>query len=545
MNRFIKVSLLLLSVTVSMTAVAKSAPDANPVVKTTEGKIQGHVNKGSYEFLGIHYGAPTGGEARFLPPAKPAPWKGIKEAASKGDQCPQPQVKMPPEMASVLSFSDQPLSEDCLVLDLWTPGVNDRAKRPVMVWLHGGGFYLGSGGDKYYHGSNLSRGNNVVVVTINHRLNAFGFFPLGPEAGPEYSASGNVGMLDIVHALKWVRDNIAAFGGDPDNVTVFGQSGGAGKVNTLLTMPSAKGLFHKGILQSGAGIKLRTVSDAQQTGAALYKQLGIKPGDVKALQQLPMDTLIKAAGKLGLLPFGPYVDGEVVAYHPFEPEASPLQKNVPLMIGYTKDEATNVFLSDPGWQIMTEKDLEKRVSGLVPADKVDDTIALYKSKAPDDKPMHLWTSIVTDQMFGSNSIQVAERKLKQNRAPVYMYKVDWESPVLDGKLRAPHAVEMPFVFDTVYIAEGLVGNGESQDIMAKAMSQSFAAFARNGNPDTLGLPHWPPYTLDKRETMIFDTQQVIASDPNGDQRRFWTQIRQEKTPGGSAIKEAFDNKKFE
>ncbi|MFA5493670.1 MAG: carboxylesterase/lipase family protein [Porticoccaceae bacterium] len=547
MIRLLKTSTLLMSLAASMAVLAAqpSISDPRPVVKTTEGQLQGHVSKGIYEFLGIHYGAPTGGNARFLPPGKPASWQGVKKADAKGDRCPQPPVNMPGEMATVLSFSDLPISEDCLVLDLWTPRVNDSGKRPVMVWLHGGGFFVGSGGDQYYHGSNLARGNDVVVVSLNHRLNTFGFFPLGPEAGAEYRASGNVGMMDIVRALEWVHDNIGAFGGDPGNVTIFGQSGGAGKVSALLAMPSAKGLFHKAIMQSGGGVALRTAEDALAVGQGIYQQLDVEPGDIEALQQLPMDTLVKAGAKMGLLPFGPHVDGDVVAYHPFDPEASPIQKDIPILVGYTKDEATNVFLTDPTWQTMTDEDLNKRVSGIVPADKVDATIALYRGKAPSDEPMHLWTSIVTDQMFGSSSILLAERKMAQRGAPVYMYKVNWESPVLGGKLRSPHAVEIPFVFDTVYTAEGLVGNGYEQEFMAKAMSQSFAAFARNGNPNTLGLPEWPPYSQEQRATLIFDNELEVIADPASDIRLFWEQIRESKTPGGSAIKDAFDAKKFE
>jgi para-nitrobenzyl esterase len=546
MNRLATLSTLLCSL--AMPLVLHGAPaerPANPVVTTTEGKLQGHVSKGVYEFLGIHYGAPTGGEARFLPPGKPASWEGVRKADAKGDRCPQPPVNMPGEMATVLSFSDLPISEDCLVLDLWTPGVGDSGKRPVMVWLHGGGFFVGSGGDQYYHGSNLSRGNDVVVVSLNHRLNTFGFFPLGDKAGDEYGASGNVGMVDIVRALEWVRDNIGAFGGDPGNVTVFGQSGGAGKVSTLLAMPSARGLFHKAIMQSGGAARLRTAEEAAAVGEEVYRQLGIQPGDVAALRAVPMDQLMKAGARMGLLPFGPHVDGEVVTVHPFDPVASPIQASVPVMVGYTKDEATNVFLTDPTWQTMTEDDLRKRVGGVVPEDKVAETIALYRQRAPDDKPMHLWTSIVTDQMFASNSILVAERKAAQGTAPVYMYKVDWESPVLGGKLRSPHAVEIPFVFDTVHTAEGLVGNGPEQDIMAKAMSQSFAAFARHGDPNTLGLPHWPPYSPDKRQTLIFDVQPRVVADPDSEVRTFWQRIREGKGPSRSAIKDAFDAKKFE
>jgi para-nitrobenzyl esterase len=531
--------------TASVLAATDNQSIETPIVKTGEGRLQGHVSKGVYEFLGVHYGASTEGGARFLPPNKPDKWKGVRKADAKGDRCPQPDVNMPGEMATVLSFSDLPTSEDCLVLDLWTPGVGDEKARPVMVWLHGGGYFVGSGGDKYYHGSNLARGNDVIVVSLNHRLNAFGFFDLGDKAGSKYQASGNVGMLDIVRALEWVQENITKFGGDPNNVTVFGQSGGAGKVSNLLAMPQAKGLFHKAILQSGANPIIRGKAESAEVSKKLYEILGVEPGDVKALQAMPADVIVKAAAKMGLLPFGPHIDGKVITQSPFDPAPSTYQGDVPIMLGYTKDEATNVFLTDPSWDKMTDADLTVRANMVVPPHKVKEVIALYRKKAPKDKPMHLWSSMVTDQMFASNTIVVAERKAAEGNAPVYMYKIDWETPVLGGKLRSPHAVELPLVFDTVYTAEGLVGNGERAENMAKAMSQSFAAFARSGNPNTLGLPEWKPYTLQHREVLVFDDQIKVISNPNSEVREFWQNIQKEKASGTAAITDAFNAKKFD
>lgn len=532
---------------VSSAGMAETSPSSSaPIVQTTEGKLEGQVSKGVYSFLGINYGADTGGANRFLPPQAPPRWSGVRKADQMGDRCPQPTVKMPPEMASVLSFSDLPMSENCLVLNVWSPNVSDGKKRPVMVWLHGGGFFLGSGGDAYYEGSNLSRKQDVVVVTLNHRLNAFGYLQLGPEAGPKFAQSNMAGMLDIVQALGWVKANIAQFGGDPGNVTIFGQSGGGSKVSTLTAMPMAKGLFHKAIIESGAATRLAAVEDAAATREKVLATLGIKPADVLKLQSVPMDELIVAGGKVGLLAFMPAVDGKILPTHPFDPVASPVSATIPIMVGTTKDEATNVVLSDPTWPTMDEANLEKRVSAMVGPDRTAEAIALYRSKAPEDKPMHLFTSIMTDQIFTHSSILLAERRIAQGKAPVYMYKVNWETPVLGGKLRSPHAVELPFVFDNVDVSAGLVGTGAGQQKMADMMSSAFAAFARTGNPDVAGHPHWPAYTLASRDTFIFDLPAKVTSDPNRDFRLFW-----EKQPApvmggkaGSPLKEAMDPKKL-
>jgi para-nitrobenzyl esterase len=444
----------------------------------------------------------------------------------------------------VLSFSDLPISEDCLVLNVFTPHVHARAKRAVMVWLHGGGFFLGSGGDKYYEGSNLAGKNDVVVVTLNHRLGAFGYLYLGNEAGPEYSSSELVGMLDIVQALRWVKDNIAQFGGDPDNVTIFGQSGGGGKVCTLTAMPSAQGLFHKAIVESGASVHLGSVADATATRDKVLAFLDMKSVDMDKLRSLSTQELNTAGAKAGLLAFMPVVDGKIVSFSPFDPFASPLSAHVPIMVGSTKDEATNVFLTDPTWQTMTDADLLKRVSASVGPERAPKVIEMYRSAAPNDKPMHLWTSIITDQMFTHNSIVLAERKVAQHAAPVYMYKINWDSPVLGGKLRSPHAVELPFVFDNVDVSAGLVGAGPTQNQMAELMSRTFAAFARTGNPDVKGYPHWPAYTLEKRETFIYDIPPRVASDPNNAYRAYWDEQAKDKNVrhDASALKDALSPK---
>ena len=507
---------------------------ASPVVQTTYGQIQGQRSNGVYSFLGLHYGADTSGTNRFLPPKAPASWSGIRRASEMGNRCPQPPVNMPPQMATVLSFSDLPMSEDCLVLNVWSPRPGDGKKRPVMVWLHGGGFFLGSGGDKYYEGSKLSADQDVIVVTLNHRLNGFGYLTLGPEAGEEYAASGLVGMLDIVHALQWVHDNIAAFGGDPGNVTIFGQSGGGSKTTVLTAMPAAQGLFHKAIIMSGAAYRVGEPAAALAVRDKFLAEVGVAPGDVAALQKLPMDTLVEASARMGLTGFTPAPDGKILPRHPYDPEAPSLSASVPLMVGTTKDEATNVFLSDPTWQTMTEADLLTRVTGIAGAEEAPGLIALYRARAPEDRPMHIWTSIMTDQIFVNSSNTLMERKVIQGTAPTYAYRVDWETPVLDGILRAPHAVELPFVFKTVSVSDGLVGAGPTQDQMADLMSSTFAAFARTGNPNVAGLPQWTPYTIEDRATFIYDIPPKVVSDPDGEIRMYLKAHQSAFRPAGAS-----------
>jgi para-nitrobenzyl esterase len=524
-------------------AASAKALDPAPVVLTTNGALQGQPDKGVYSFLGVHYGADTAGKNRFLP-AKPVEhWSGVKVANKMGDRCPQPEIHMPKQMADFLSFSDDPISEDCLVVNVWTPSVTDHKKRPIMFWIHGGGFFLGSGNDHYYEGANLARTQDVVVVTVNHRLNAFGYLALGPEAGPAYAESNLVGMFDIVDALKWVHANAAKFGGDAGNVTIYGQSGGGSKVSTLLTMPAAHGLFAKAIVESGAAIKLATAQDALATRDQLYASLGVKPSEGLAkLQSMSMAELTSAGAKLGLLAYTPAVDGKSLPTNPFDPKGSPLSADVPIMVGTTKDEATNTA-AGPDWATMTDADLEKKAAGMAGPEHAKEIIALYHKHAPGDSARYLWTDMLTDQMMVNSAITLAERKYAQHRAPVYMYKVTWETPVMGGALRSPHAIELPFIFDNVDIGVGMVGSGPTQQKMADMMSATWAAFARTGNPNVPGLPHWPAYDPVKRATFVFNVPPKVVDDYNSAYRLYWKTVKP-STGANDALKQTMGGGHF-
>ena len=480
-------------------ASAVSAAGWDPTVRTSAGAVQGRQADGVAAFLGIPYGADTGGANRFRAP-KPAPaWTGVKAADRMGPRCPQPSLPK-----TLLEFSNAPISEDCLVLNVWTPAV--KGKRPVMVWLHGGGFSFGSANDKYYDGASLARRGDVVVVSINHRLNVFGYLELG---GAD-QGSGLVGQEDIILALKWVKANAARFGGDPANVTVFGQSGGGGKISALLGMPDARGLFHKAIIQSGADPKMAEPAAALAVRDRVLAALNLKPQDAGKLRDVPMADLVAASMKAGLLAYRPALDPQRLPAHPFDPAATPLSANVPIMLGVTRDEATAILYPNPGWAKMTG------------AERAGAILAAYRARAPQDKPMHIWANLMTDQTFTANVTAMAERKADQGRAPIFMYRVDWRSPVMDGALRAPHAVDVPFVFDTVGQAPELVGAGPSQAAMTELFIKTFSAFARTGNPSARGYPAWPAYTRAERQTFIYDDPPRVVADPDAALRRLWT-----------------------
>ena len=511
-----------LAVAAAPLALAAAPDRPAPLVQTTNGTLQGQASKAVYSLLGIHYGGDTGGKNRFLPPQPVAHWAGVKKADAFGPRCAQVAAPLKGDIAKILKLSTLPMSEDCLVLDVWTPQPKAGGKRPVMVFLHGGGFFLGAGSDPYYEGSNLAHDSNVVVVTLNHRLGAFGYLAL-PDAGPAFADSGNAGMVDIVQALKWVKANIAAFGGDPGNVTIFGQSGGGVKVSTLMAMPSARGLFQKGIIMSGPSLKAMTQDQAKVATDALLTKVNLKGGDIAALQAIPMDALIAASG--GGFRFGPVL-GPSLPKHPFDPAATPLSADIPIMDGTNSDEATSSLLSDPNWRTMDDEALVKRVTALVGPADAPAVIALYRKAAPGDAPMHLWASISTDASFTYMAIRQAELKSKQP-APVYMYQVTWRSPVLGGNvIRATHSGELPFVFNNIDVGSGMVGEGPDQAKMAKVMSRTFAAFARTGNPNVPGLiPTWPTYSTGDRATLIYDNQVQVVRDPNREKREFWVALK--------------------
>jgi len=493
-----------------------------PVVVTTAGQLKGYVNDefGILTFKGIHYGESTADEWRFRPPRAVASWDGIKDATAYGPTCPQGTGGEPgQDIVAESALQGPPISEDCLVLNVFTPDL--EKKLPVMVWLHGGGFASGSGTP--YDGTRLSKRGDVVVVTINHRLNVFGYLYLDELGGDYFSGSGMAGMLDIELALKWVRDNISAFGGDPNNVTIFGESGGGAKVSMLLAMPSSKGLFHKGIIESGPGIRGMTRERGTETAKELMTKLKIK--DAPKLQEIPVNELLKAISPPpGGAPMGgmgfrlsPVVDGKYLLVHPFDPVAAPTAKGIPIIIGTNKDEALFMLRRDPKQYTLTEEELTKRLKPML-GDKVNDVLAVYKTTRPDATPFDLLVAIQSEG-FRLGSITLAERQAATSGAPVYMYLFGFE---INEQSRAAHAVELAFVFNAA-TARGVSERPETAQVQTD-MVEAWVAFARTGDPNYPEGPHWPVYTTKDRATMVFDAVSRAVNDPRRQERLAWEGI---------------------
>ena len=500
------------------TLVKASAADikgaaAGPVVETTSGKIRGALINKVNAFKGISYGATTEGASRFMPPAKPQPWTGIKDAMEWGLEAPQGPHTEIPEVAATIP--KQGHSEDCLHLNVWTNSASRGGKRPVMLWLHGGGFTSGNGSYTMYDGANMARKHDVVTVTVNHRLNSFGFLYL-----PEIGAS-NAGMLDIVAALQWVRDNIANFGGDPANVTIFGQSGGAGKVSTLLAMPAAKGLFHRAIIQSGSNLQGISTADAAKTARTLMAKVGAK--SAAELQKIPMERLVEATLSTPGLRLGPVIDGQSLPGGPFAPEAPAISADIPVLIGSTEFEVN--FFPNTKFDPIGDSELHAAVKQATRAGdaQVDKLLSVYRKGRPNYSNVELSQVIASDN-FRAAVITEAERKAAQ-KAPVYMYYFTWRSPVRDGKLKAFHTLEIPFVLENVDEAKSMTGTGQDRYALQEKMSGAWAAFARTGNPNHKGLPRWPAFTASQRATMIFDNACKAMNDPYGEERLALTGTR--------------------
>ncbi len=491
---------------------------AGPTVNTTAGKIHGLLQDRVNAFKGIPYGASTAGERRFQPPAKPEPWAGVKETVEWAPEAPQGPHTEIPEVAATIP--KQGISEDCLHLNVWSNSLS--GKKPVMVWLHGGGFTSGSGSYTMYDGANMARKHDVVTVTVNHRLNSFGYLYLADVGGEKFARASNVGMLDIVAALEWVRDNIANFGGDPRNVTIFGQSGGAGKVSTLLAMPSAKGLFHRAIVQSGANLRGVTRADATKSAEMLMAKLGVKTAD--ELQRVPMEQLVQATLSTPGLRLAPVLDDHTLPAGPFDPGAPALSAEIPLLIGSTEFEVN--FFPFTKFDPIDDAGLHAAVKQATRASDadVDKLIAVYRKGRPKYSNVELSQVIASDN-FRAGVITEAERKAAQ-KAPVYMYYFTWRSPVRDGKLKAFHTLEIPFVLENVDEAKSMTGTGEDRYALQARMSGAWAAFARSGNPNHKGIPNWPKFTAGQRATMVFDNECAVANDPRGEERLALNALRE-------------------
>jgi para-nitrobenzyl esterase len=515
-------ALLLIFILLPIAKANPSSIDNGPIATTTAGKVRGFIAHDVATFKGIPYGDDTA-KYRFKPSAPPVPWEGIRDCREFGPVAPQ--LQSPQSRAE---FFPQPkagtrVSEDCLHLNVWTPALRDGKKRPVLVYIHGGGYSGWSSNVDVYDGARLCTRGDVVVVTVNHRLNGFGYLYLAELGGVEFADSGNVGQLDLVLALKWVRDNIAEFGGDPSCVTIFGQSGGGAKCATLMAMPTARGLFHRVWTMSGQQLTGRTRAHATETARAVLKALDLTPERIGELKNVPMEKLIIAMKGQS---WAPVVDGGVLPRDPFSPDASPLSADIPLVMGNTHDETTYLIGgSDPAtfaltWEILPAK-LESAIRPFAGDLKIEKVIAEYRQLYPAYTPSDVFFATTTAARSWKGYIMQSERRAQQPNAPTFLYNLNWATPVDSGKWRAPHTLDIPFVFDNVAYSQSMTGGTPEAQRIADLMSDALIAFARTGNPNTPQLPTWPAFDLTKRPTMIFDLKPQIENDPRGTERKLF------------------------
>ena len=496
------------------------------VANTQYGKVKGYILRGINYFLGIPYGADTSGANRFMPPQKPEPWSDIYPAVWWGNSAPQ---EMNNRYANKYgSFRDHwnydDVSEDCLRINVFTPAINDGKKRPVMLWMHGGGFMNGSGIEHDgYNGENFARYGNIVFCSVNHRLGPLGFSDFSEVGGEKYAASGNVGMLDLVAALEWVRDNITNFGGDPANVTIMGQSGGGAKVCTTTAMPSAKGLFKKAVVLSGARVEVGVKEKSQLLGAYIIKEAGLQTSQIDKLQQLPWieyyDLAMKSLKKLseesgtGGLGFSPTVDGQYISQQPFKNGASPNVDEIPMLICSCTSE-TSPSWADSTLEGITLDGVKEKLT-VTYGEKTVEIVDGYASAFPDKKPVEIWSMITTHRQ---RNVAVADAKSKQ-KAAVYMAWFGWQPPLFDNRMRSFHCVDICFWYYNTDLMLSHTGGGIRPRSLSTKMAGSLLNFMNSGDPNGGGLPTWPKYTAEAGEVMMLDDVCEVKNDPDREARK--------------------------
>ena len=488
----------------------------SPVASTKYGRVRGYIDKGINVFKGISYGGDTS-KRRFMSPLPPEKWSGIRDAIEYGPSCPQ------------RSRDADKMSEDCLVLNVFTPVLDDNRKCPVMFYIHGGAYSGGSGSSPLYDGVNLCKRGDVIVVSVNHRLNAFGYLYLSRFGQNVFADSGNAGQLDLILALQWVKDNITGFGGDPDRIMVFGQSGGGAKIATMMTMPVAKGLFHRAATMSGQQITVSGPHNATLRTQDLLDELKISPKNIDEIRTIPFEKIIEAlSAKDPVLPFGsiyfgPVLDEKWLMRHPFYPDAPAQSADIPMIIGNTHDETKAFLGGDPAnfsltWEQLPEKLIPNMRVDIKPEYVIEEYCKLYPNSSASD----LFFKITTASRSWRGAIIEDEERAKSG-SPAYAYQLDWATPKDGRKFGAPHASDIQLVFDNID-KPGATAIGQEAQTMADIMSETFIAFAHTGNPNNKMLPNWKKYSLEKRETMVFDVPSHLENDPRGEERKIFEKV---------------------